>query len=108
MEGQIRAEELDSEFISSTVYRQALGSLMYLAVGTRPDISFAVGRLSQFVDKPTRELWVRVKRVLRYLSGTKKEFCVTQVTLLSTQKDIPIPTGVDACKAGSRLQATFS
>ncbi len=44
---------------------------MYLAVGTRPDISFAVSRLGQFVDHPTRQLWVEVKRILRYICGTK-------------------------------------
>lgn len=34
-------------------YRQLIGSLMYLAVGTRPDISYAVGLLSKFLEKPT-------------------------------------------------------
>jgi len=44
---------------------------MYLAVGTRPDIAFAVGRLAQHVEKPTKSLWVAVKRVLRYIAGTR-------------------------------------
>lgn len=33
-------------------FRSALGSLMYLAIGTRPDIAFAVSTLAQFADKP--------------------------------------------------------
>lgn len=50
-------------------YRQLVGSLQYLAL-TRPDISYAVNRLSQFMHKPTSDHWQALKRVLRYLSGT--------------------------------------
>jgi hypothetical protein len=53
-------------------YREAiLGSLMYAAVATRPDISFAVSTLSQFLESPGEKHWDAVKRVLRYLSGSK-------------------------------------
>jgi transposase InsO family protein len=52
-------------------YREAIGSLMYASVGTRPDISFAVSTLSQFLDNPGNTHWEAVKRVFRYLLGTK-------------------------------------
>jgi hypothetical protein len=52
-------------------YREAIGSLMYAAVATRPDIAFAVSYLSQFLDNPGDAHWEAAKRVLRYLSGTK-------------------------------------
>lgn len=52
-------------------YSQLIGSLMFLAVGTRPDISFAVSKLSQFLEIPTTTHWLAAKRVLRYLQGTK-------------------------------------
>lgn len=51
-------------------YRQIIGSLMYLAVGTRPDIAFVVSNLSQFLSNPSMEHWKAAKRVLRYLQGT--------------------------------------
>ncbi|KAL4575060.1 hypothetical protein LXL04_021901 [Taraxacum kok-saghyz] len=52
-----------------TPYRQLVGSLKYLAF-TRPDISFAVNKLSQFMHAPTDTHCQALKRVLRYLKGT--------------------------------------
>jgi len=51
-------------------YRVAVGSLMYLANGTRPDIAHAVSVVSQKLDSATIEDWHKVKRILRYLNGT--------------------------------------
>jgi hypothetical protein len=51
-------------------YSQIIGSLMYLASATRPDISFAVSKLSQFVSNPGDTHWSALERVLRYLKGT--------------------------------------
>lgn len=53
-------------------YRATVGSLQYLSL-TRPDICFAVNKLSQFMHKPTDAHWQLVKRLLRYLSGTLYE-----------------------------------
>jgi hypothetical protein len=53
-----------------TPYRELVGSLMYLAVATRPDIAFAVGRLSSFLNCYTPDHWSAAVRVLRYLKGT--------------------------------------
>lgn len=54
-------------------YRQAIGSLLYLATVSRPDIALAVGYLCRKVSTPTEKDWSSVKRVLRYLSGTKDQ-----------------------------------
>jgi hypothetical protein len=53
-------------------YREAIGSLMYASVATRPDITFAVSTLSQFLENPGETHWEAVKRVFRYLLGTKE------------------------------------
>jgi hypothetical protein len=59
----------DSKAVDPNVYRQLIGSLMYL-VNTQPDISFVVNSLSQFVVDPQRVHWIVAKHVLHYLSGT--------------------------------------
>ena len=52
-------------------YRQAIGSLMYLMIGSRPDLAFAIGKLSQHAESPTTFNWIAAKLVLRYLNGTR-------------------------------------
>ena len=51
-------------------YRELVGKLLYLAVATRPDISYAVGVLCRFVENPGTAHWEAGKRILRYLRGT--------------------------------------
>jgi hypothetical protein len=51
-------------------YRSAVGSLLYAAVATRPDISTAVRDVARFVSCPGEQHWVAVKRIFRYLQGT--------------------------------------
>ena len=43
---------------------------MYLASATRPDISFAVSKLSRFMSNPGTDHWHALARVMRYLVGT--------------------------------------
>ena len=45
---------------------------MYLMLGTRLDISFATNYFSRFQDRNSNELWTHLKRLLRYLKGTKE------------------------------------
>lgn len=53
-------------------YRELMGSLMYLAIGTRPDISFVVNYMSRFQEGANEEHYKQLKRILRYLQGTKE------------------------------------
>jgi hypothetical protein len=57
-----------SELVDPMLYKQLIGSLMYL-VNTRPDLCFVVNTLSQFMVEPRQEHWVATKHVLRYLRG---------------------------------------
>lgn len=52
-------------------YREAVGSLMYASMGTRPDITFATNTVAQFVDNPAWIHWEAVKKIFRYLKGTR-------------------------------------
>ncbi|CAB3236781.1 unnamed protein product [Arctia plantaginis] len=63
-------ETEEIERISNFPYRQAVGALAYLMVGTRPDIAYAVGVASRKLDNPSNQDVTKVKRILRYLKGT--------------------------------------
>jgi hypothetical protein len=52
------------------LFQKLVGSLIYLAISTRPDISYAAMALGQFNANPTRTHLVAGKRVLRYIAGT--------------------------------------
>lgn len=61
----------DGEERSSNVpYREAVGSLVFLAAVSRPDITYAVNSVSKFVNNHKIEHWQAVKRIFAYLSGT--------------------------------------
>ena len=56
--------------IDARKYQSALGSLMYLMLGNRPDIAYAIGILSQHAATPGKAHWDALMRVYRYLRGT--------------------------------------
>ena len=61
--------EADDE-VRKLPYRELIGSLMYLAVCTRPDIAHTVSYLSQFNENFGKEHWAAGKRIIKYLKGT--------------------------------------
>jgi hypothetical protein len=61
--------DTSSELVDATMYKQIIGSLMYLT-NTRPDIYFVVNNLSQFLVEPRHVHLVAAKHVMRYLKGT--------------------------------------
>jgi hypothetical protein len=60
----------------SNPFAQLLGELQYLANATRPDIAFTINRLASFTANPSMKHYEMIKRILRYLAGTK-EFGIT-------------------------------
>jgi hypothetical protein len=69
--GQKLSKDLRKSLPPTNHYQALVGSLLYLSVNTRPDISHAVGILSRFMSCPTDLHWDAAKHVLRYLKGTK-------------------------------------
>ena len=65
----VKAMEEDEPF-DQQQYQSAVGSLLYLSVATRPDITFAVSSVAKFSSNPTTRHWTAVKRIMRYLRGT--------------------------------------
>jgi hypothetical protein len=62
--------EEDVAEMRNVPYLVAVGSLMYLATTTRPDIAYTVGVLGRFNHNPGPRHWLAVKHLLRYLKGT--------------------------------------
>jgi hypothetical protein len=60
--------------VEATAYRSIIGSLRYI-VNTRPDLAYSVGVVSRYMEAPSKEHWTAVKRILRYLKGTKNYGC---------------------------------
>ncbi len=56
--------------ISQLEYARVIGSLMYAMTCTRPDIAYAVGKLSRYTSNPSLLHWHAVNRILKYLKGT--------------------------------------
>ncbi|PNF28358.1 hypothetical protein B7P43_G17909 [Cryptotermes secundus] len=66
---QIQNSE-EQEMSVNFPYRQAVGALMYLMIGSRPDLAYSVGVLSRCLENPSNEDVIKLKRVLRYIKGT--------------------------------------
>ena len=60
----------DRENMLKFPYRQAVGSLIWLASGTRPDIAYAVSQVARFNANPGIAHWKAVVKIFRYLQGT--------------------------------------
>lgn len=60
----------DGNLVGKVPYQEAVGSLLYLVQGTRPDLTFAVNDVSRFNLNYDEPHWKAVKRIFRYLNGT--------------------------------------
>ena len=58
------------ELADPKLYREMIGSLIYVMTGTRPDLCYAISLLSQFMSRPKKVHLGLAKHVLRYIKGT--------------------------------------
>ena len=76
MECRLKLCKLKGEdVVDPTAYRSLIGSLRYI-VNTRPDLAYAVGVVSRYMEAPGKKHWLAVKRILRYLKGTVGYGCI--------------------------------
>jgi hypothetical protein len=64
------ADSEEARLMRNMPYRELIGSLLWVANGTRQDISFAVGSLAKYTSNPGRVHWEALLRILGYLSQT--------------------------------------
>jgi hypothetical protein len=67
----VEVTDADHAAMADKPYACLVGSLMYAAIATRPDIMFIVSTLARFMAKPAVVHWEAAKRVIRYLKGTR-------------------------------------
>ncbi len=70
MKANIKLPKLEAPEVDQQLYQSMLGSLMYAATRTRPDIMFAVHHLSQFSIAPGTEHLIAMQHIYQYLNGT--------------------------------------
>lgn len=69
----------ENSLVGKVPYQELVGCLLFLSQATRPDIAFAVNNVSRFNNKHSEIHWQAVKRILRYLNGTKHhKLCYTK------------------------------
>ena len=80
--------------MSQVAYASIVGSLMFIMICTRPDITQAMGAVSLYMADPSVEQWEVVKRILRYIKG------ISNVALCYGGSDFTIKSYVDSDFAG--------
>ena len=66
------SEDSEDQLLINHGYANLIGSLMYLAITTQPDIAYLVNKLTQYMLAPKAKHWTAVKRIFRYLKGTRQ------------------------------------
>jgi hypothetical protein len=105
---KLRKEDLGS-VISSTSYKQLVGSLMYLTT-TRRDITYATSFISKFMESPKDSHWKVGKRILRYIAGTTTYglwYTTSADNMITAYTDSDYAGNVDDKKSTSRYAFIF-
>jgi hypothetical protein len=70
MSVKLKKDDGISNRVDPIHYQSMVGSLLYAAIATRPDIAYAVGAVSKFNSNPSQAHLTAVKRIMQYLKGT--------------------------------------
>lgn len=70
LENKLNYHELNSDETIDAPCRNLIGCLMYAMLCTRPDLCISINILSRYQSKSNKELWICLKRVLRYIKGS--------------------------------------
>ena len=92
----LHIDKQGEDFSEDWEYASIVGMLMYLATNSRPDIAFAVHQCARFTHCPKSSHATAVKRILRYLQGTKDKGMT-----LNPTNDLDVHCYVDADFAGT-------
>ena len=92
-------QENNQDSINSGMYQRIIGKLLYLSMGTRSDITYAVSTLSRFCSDPSSEQYVR--HLLRYLRG-KTDYGICYEN--SNDKGVLVNSFSDADYGGDLLE----
>eukprot|EP00873_Tetraselmis_striata_P007951 jgi/Tetstr1/428215/TSEL_018256.t1 len=89
-------------------YPNLVGSLIWLAVASRPDIAFVVGRLCTYMASPTERHWQIAISVLRYLKGTPSHSLIFRKQLDNEAPDFVFFVDVDWASFMPKRRSTTS
>ena len=86
------------------LYQEKVGTLLYAAISTRPDIAYAVNKLTQHMQAPTMRDAKACDRIFRYLSGTKSlGLLFGRQQIASSDASVSISVYADADWASDRV-----
>ena len=71
LEGKASEDNKDQLLINHG-YANLIGSLMYLTIATQPNTAYSVNKLTQYTLAPKTKHWTAIKRIFRYLKGTRQ------------------------------------
>lgn len=95
--------DISGDPLDSGKYLSIIGSLSYLAVGTRPDICFAVNYLARFAARPGPQHWKGVNHLLNYLAGSRHQL----LCLFPQQDEKPLKVYADASWGGEFARSSY-
>ena len=84
------------EFMAKIPYANAVGSLMYAMVCSRPDIAYSVSLVSRFMSNSGKEHWQALKLILRYIKGSFRKGLVYGGTNRNSYSSAAIEGFVDS------------